>query len=98
MTAAANGAVIADCRGKLRYCLPCGVVGIFDDPSDGSETASGPHELTALRLRLRSNGYHPVPVVGAHIPTDSAGKRPTMTAWETECAAGRAANGGPRGK
>jgi hypothetical protein len=57
----------------------------FGDPANGSGAVSGPDELTALRLRLRSNGYHPVPVVGAHIPTNSAGKRPTMTAWETEC-------------
>jgi Bifunctional DNA primase/polymerase, N-terminal len=53
--------------------------------ADEFEAACGPKELTALRLRLRSNGYHPVPVVGAHIVTNSAGKRPTMTAWETEC-------------
>jgi hypothetical protein len=45
-----------------------------------------PGELTKLRLRLHSNGYHPVPVVGAHIKTNSAGKRPTMSGWETKCA------------
>jgi len=44
-----------------------------------------PEELTALRLRLRSNAYHPVPVIGAHIKTNSAGKRPDMMAWEKEC-------------
>ena len=42
-------------------------------------------ELTDLRLKLHNNGYHPVPVVGAHVNTNSAGKRPTMTAWQTKC-------------
>ena len=44
-----------------------------------------PQELTELRLKLHSNGYHPVPVVGAHVDTNSAGKRPTMPAWQTKC-------------
>jgi bifunctional DNA primase/polymerase-like protein len=44
-----------------------------------------PPELTELRLKLRSNGYHPVPVIGAHVPDKAAGKRPTMTAWQTKC-------------
>jgi putative DNA primase/helicase len=44
-----------------------------------------PQELTELRLKLHDNGYHPVPVLGAHIITNSAGKRPTMTAWQTKC-------------
>jgi len=44
-----------------------------------------PQELTELRLKLQANGYHPVPVVGAHVATKSAGKRPTMVAWETKC-------------
>jgi putative DNA primase/helicase len=44
-----------------------------------------PHELTELRLKLHVNGYHPVPVVGPHVHTHSAGKRPTMTAWQTKC-------------
>jgi hypothetical protein len=44
-----------------------------------------PQELNKLRLKLHSNGYHPVPVVGAHVNTNSAGKRPTMTAWQTDC-------------
>lgn len=44
-----------------------------------------PQELTELRLKLHSNGYHPVPVIGAHVNTNSAGKRPTMTAWQTKC-------------
>jgi hypothetical protein len=46
-----------------------------------------PGELTKLRLRLHGNGYHPVPIVGAHIKTNSAGKRPTMPAWQATCAA-----------
>jgi hypothetical protein len=44
-----------------------------------------PQELNELRLKLHSHGYHPVPVVGAHVNTNSAGKRPTMPAWETKC-------------
>jgi hypothetical protein len=44
-----------------------------------------PKELTELRLKLHSNGYHPVPVIGAHINDKAAGKRPTMTAWQTKC-------------
>jgi Bifunctional DNA primase/polymerase, N-terminal len=44
-----------------------------------------PQELTELRLKLHGNGYHPVPVVGAHVDTNSAGERPTMTAWQTKC-------------
>ena len=46
-----------------------------------------PQELTELRLKLHSNGFHPVPVVGAHVNTNSAGKRPTMAAWQTDCLA-----------
>jgi putative DNA primase/helicase len=44
-----------------------------------------PEELTELRLRLRRDGYHPVPVIGAHVDTDSAGKRPNMNSWEKKC-------------
>jgi hypothetical protein len=44
-----------------------------------------PQELTELRLKLHSNGYHPLPVLGAHIKDNAAGKRPTMTAWQTKC-------------
>ena len=44
-----------------------------------------PKELTELRLKLHSNGYHPVPIIGAHINDKAAGKRPTMTAWQTKC-------------
>jgi putative DNA primase/helicase len=42
-------------------------------------------ELTELRLKLRANGYHPVPIIAAHIDTKSAGKRPAMTDWQTKC-------------
>ena len=42
-------------------------------------------ELTALRLQLRANGYRPVPVVGAHVNTKSAGKKPLLTDWQTIC-------------
>jgi putative DNA primase/helicase len=46
---------------------------------------AAPQELTDLRLKLHGNGYHPVPVIGAHIKDKAAGKRPTMTAWQTKC-------------
>jgi putative DNA primase/helicase len=48
-------------------------------------TLIDPQDLTALRLKLHSNGYHPVPVVGADIDTPSAGKKPTMKGWQTKC-------------
>jgi Protein of unknown function (DUF3987)/Primase C terminal 2 (PriCT-2)/Bifunctional DNA primase/polymerase, N-terminal len=44
-----------------------------------------PDELNALRFQLRNNAYHPVPVIGAHVNTNSAGKRPIMEAWQTRC-------------
>jgi putative DNA primase/helicase len=52
---------------------------------NGPFNHAAPEELTALRLQLHNNGYHPVPVVGAHVNTNSAGKRPTMAAWQTDC-------------
>ena len=57
----------------------------FDSPSDEFQLTNGPEELTALRLRLHRAGYHPVPVIGAHVATESAGKRPKMNGWQTEC-------------
>jgi putative DNA primase/helicase len=44
-----------------------------------------PRDLSDLRLKLRAGGYHPVPVIGAHIKTDSAGKRPKMSGWQDKC-------------
>jgi putative DNA primase/helicase len=38
------------------------------------------------RLKLHDNGYHPVPVLGAHIDVPSAGKKPTLPSWQTKCA------------
>jgi putative DNA primase/helicase len=43
-----------------------------------------PRELIDLRLKLHSNGYHPIPVYGAHINVNSAGKRPKMSDWQTK--------------
>jgi putative DNA primase/helicase len=57
----------------------------FDGPSDEFETTNGPEDLTALRLQLRSNGHHPVPVTGPHVDIEAAGKRPKMNGWQTEC-------------
>ncbi|KAA2237078.1 PriCT-2 domain-containing protein [Salinarimonas soli] len=42
-------------------------------------------ELTALRLRLRENGYCPVPVSGPHVNVKAAGKRPLMSNWQQRC-------------
>jgi hypothetical protein len=44
-----------------------------------------PADFTATRLQMFRNGYHPVPIIGAHINTKSAGKRPTMSDWRTIC-------------
>jgi hypothetical protein len=38
-----------------------------------------PRELVDLRLNLRANGYDPIPIYGAHINTNAAGKRPKMS-------------------
>ena len=43
--------------------------------------------LTALRLRLRANGFPPVPVSGPRMRIKSAGKRPVMEDWRRICAA-----------
>jgi putative DNA primase/helicase len=43
-----------------------------------------PRELTDLRLKLRANGYDPIPVYGAHLKVTSAGKRPKMLGWQTK--------------
>ena len=42
--------------------------------------------LTNLRLALYDNAYHPVPVLGPHVATKAAGKRPVMKSWEAVCA------------
>jgi hypothetical protein len=44
-----------------------------------------PQELTDLRIKLHGAGYHPVPIIGAHIRDGAAGKRPTMPGWQTKC-------------
>ena len=54
-----------------------------DDNADLPQIAK-PQELTELRLKLRANGYDPLPVIGAHIVDDNAGKRPTMTDWQNQ--------------
>ena len=57
---------------------------VVDNTVDAG-TAATPQQLTDLRIKLLGNGYHPVPVIEAHIDTPSAGKRPTMQAWQTKC-------------
>jgi hypothetical protein len=41
--------------------------------------------VTPLRLRLRANGYSPVPVSGPDMRINSAGKRPVMKGWRQVC-------------
>ena len=48
--------------------------------------AGTPQQLTDLRIKMLGNGYHPVPIIGAHVDTPSAGKKPTMPGWQTKCA------------
>lgn len=55
--------------------------------SAAAEGARRDQPLTALRLRLRANGYPPVPVSGPHMRIDAAGKRPVMKDWRRICAA-----------
>ena len=33
----------------------------------GEPPVATPEEITAIRLRLHGNGYHPVPIVGIHV-------------------------------
>ena len=49
-------------------------------------TAALADDLTDLRLTLHRNAYRPVPVLGPHVATKSAGKRPAMKSWEAVCA------------
>src|ERR1700749_3489710 len=41
--------------------------------------------ITQIRLALYDNGYYPVPVLGAYLGVKSAGKKPTMGAWQDKC-------------
>jgi hypothetical protein len=49
-------------------------------------TAAPADALTDLRLTLHRNQYRPVPVLGPHVATKAAGKRPVMKFWEAICA------------
>lgn len=49
-------------------------------------TAALADDLTDLRLTLHRNAYRPVPVLGPHVATKAAGKRPVMKSWEAICA------------
>jgi hypothetical protein len=49
-------------------------------------TAAPADDLTDLRLTLHRNSYRPVPVLGPHVATKAAGKRPAMKSWEAICA------------
>ncbi len=46
---------------------------------------ASPDEITALRLHLHGNGYHPVPVTGPDADVPSAGKCPRMSGWQEKC-------------
>jgi len=48
-------------------------------------TAAAADDLTDLRLTLHRNAYRPVPVLGPHVATKAAGKRPVMKSWEAVC-------------
>lgn len=54
--------------------------------SESAAAAGRDPPLTALRLRLRANGFPPVPVSGPHMRVKSAGKRPLMEDWRRVCA------------
>jgi putative DNA primase/helicase len=70
--------------GVRKAITPVEATPTTDAPTSPTAIAS-PQELSDLRLKLHTNGYHPVPVLGAHITDKAAGKRPTMTAWQTKC-------------
>jgi putative DNA primase/helicase len=40
-----------------------------------------PQDIDVLRLRLHANGYHPVPILGAHVDEPGAGKAPKLKDW-----------------
>src|SRR3954453_11352217 len=48
--------------------------------------AGGRDTLTSLRLQLRANGFHPVPVAGPKMSCGSPGKQPVMREWQRICA------------
>lgn len=43
------------------------------------------NDVTALRLRLRTNGFKPVPITGPQASGPSAGKRPKLPNWHMVC-------------
>ena len=45
-----------------------------------------PADMTSLRLAMHASGYCPVPVLRHDATVKGAGKRPTMTSWQTVCA------------
>jgi putative DNA primase/helicase len=57
------------------------------DHSTHSAAGTSGDDLTSLRLRLRRNGYWPVPIAGPTMKIKSAGKRPLMDAWQKLCIA-----------
>jgi putative DNA primase/helicase len=71
--------------GVQKLATPATALPTIDDPVARTHIAT-PQELNELRLKLHSHGYHPVPVIGAHVDTPSAGKRPTMPGWQEKCA------------
>jgi len=52
----------------------------------GEPPVATPEEITAIRLRLHGNGYHPVPIVGIHVAgVNSPSKQPRMPNWQVVC-------------
>jgi hypothetical protein len=72
-------------EGVQKSATPTTAIPANDAPVARAHIAT-PKELNELRLKLHANGYHPVPIIGAHVDTPSAGKRPTMPGWQEKCA------------
>jgi hypothetical protein len=54
------------------------------DPKEHQMT-NNLNDPTEARLKLLENGYHPVPVTDPKPGDDQAGKKPTLTNWQTVC-------------
>jgi hypothetical protein len=62
---------------------------VIREPNHTSSTVPGNTyavDPTSLRLKLRRNGYPPVPIIGPMVKMKSAGKRPPMNGWQDICA------------
>ena len=55
--------------------------------SNGAQHDTAIDDLTVLRLKLRDQGYPPIPNTNPFSDEKNAGKRPPMTGWQTHCRA-----------